>query len=99
MVRSLVLRAARHRLDRTLRGIYPAPYVALDALDPSRLLAQAPPGRITLTARGGVAGPAAGLDPAALRGRVDLRLAPPACAAGRRGRWRYRPAPTGASWS
>lgn len=46
--------------------------VALEALDPSRLLAQAPQGRLTLTARGGAAG--TGL--ADGRGRLALEVAP-----------------------
>jgi translocation and assembly module TamB len=52
--------------------------VALDALDPSRLLAQAPPGRITLTARGGAATAAAGAAGglADARGRLALEVAP-----------------------
>ncbi len=55
--------------------------LAMAALDPSRLLAQAPPGRLTLTARGGAAG--AGLDD--LRGRLALELAPSRLRAGELG--------------
>jgi translocation and assembly module TamB len=46
--------------------------VALAAFDPSRLLAQAPPGRLTVTARGAAAGH--GLPDA--RGRLALEVAP-----------------------
>lgn len=55
--------------------------VALSGLDPQRLVAQAPPGRLTLTARGGAAGQ--GL--ADLRGRVALELAPSRLRAGELG--------------
>lgn len=46
--------------------------VALVALDPSRLVVQAPPGRLTLTARGG----ATGTRLADARGRIALEVAP-----------------------
>lgn len=63
-----VAAAARVPPDATAIGFD----VALAGLDPSRLVAQAPPGRVTLTARGAAAG--TGL--ADGRGRLALELAP-----------------------
>lgn len=47
-------------------------HVAFDAFDPSRLLAQAPAGRITLAARGVIAGSSF----KGARGRLELEMAP-----------------------
>ena len=52
--------------------------VALADFDPSRLVAQAPPARLTLTARGALAG----TRPADARGRLELEVAPSTVRAG-----------------
>jgi translocation and assembly module TamB len=86
--------AGQARLAAAARGLPPAALgfdVAVQELDPSRLVAAAPAGRISLSARGAAAG--TGLADA--RGRLDLRVAASRLGAGSFGPLELRAAASG----